>query len=90
VSFYNGPGYDELLSAMDNEGGVVPCQQWPDLFFPNIGETSEPAKKLCQGCPIMLQCLAYALQAGELYGVWGGASALERKRINKNARRAAR
>lgn len=90
MSFYTGPGYDELLNAIDDEGGVVPCQQWPDLFFPDMGGTSEPAKKLCQGCPVMLQCLAYAIKADEPYGVWGGASVLERKRIKNNARRAAR
>lgn len=86
MSFYTGPGYDELLEAIDAEGGVVPCQQWPDLYFPDLGGTSEPAKALCQGCPVLLQCLSYAIQADEPYGVWGGASVLERKRIKRNAR----
>lgn len=90
MSFYTGPGYDELLNAIDDEGGVVPCQQWPDLFFPDKGGTSEPAKELCQGCPVMLQCLEYALQSNEEFGVWGGTTFRERKRIKQNARRAAR
>jgi hypothetical protein len=30
------------------------------------------ARRLCEGCPVMAQCRAYALEAGEEYGVWGG------------------
>ena len=90
MSFYSQPGYDELLKAIEDEGGVVPCQQWPDLFFPDMRAGSEQAKKLCRTCPVMLECLAYALQAEESFGVWGGASELERKRLKRNARRTIR
>ncbi len=83
MTIYTPDGYDELQQAIIDQGGQVPCQSWPDLFFPEMGGTSEPAKKLCQGCPVKLQCLEYALNANETIGVWGGLSVLERKRLKR-------
>ena len=45
-----------------------------DQWFPtNIHETTE-AKRLCHDCPVINQCLAYALPRPELEGIWGGTS----------------
>jgi WhiB family redox-sensing transcriptional regulator len=49
----------------------------PDLFFPEIGETSRHAQLICSGCDVRERCLEYALNAGETFGVWGGANRLE-------------
>ncbi|GHE49817.1 hypothetical protein GCM10018785_19220 [Streptomyces longispororuber] len=49
----------------------------PELFFP-VGTTGpaereqEEAKRICERCPVMRQCLTYALRSGQTSGVWGG------------------
>ena len=76
--------HGDLMRAIIDEGSEVPCMTWPDLFFPELGESTVRAKKLCGSCPVKLQCLEYALDAGESIGVWGGTSPKERWRL-KNA-----
>ena len=36
------------------------------------------AKSLCGTCPVQAECRAYALAAGETFGVWGGAAERDR------------
>jgi len=56
----------------------------PELFFP-IGNTGpailqiEEAKTVCRRCEVREQCLAWALEAGQDHGVWGGMSVEERE-----------
>lgn len=59
------------------------AQTDPDAFFPDQGEDPGPALKICQRCPIKTECLEYALAADERYGVWGGVSANQRRRIQE-------
>ena len=58
----------------------------PELFFPSIGKTSNPAKAICNECPREAECLEYALSAGEKFGVWGGTSERERVLLTKARR----
>ena len=58
-----------------------------DLFFPERGEPTAPAKKVCFGCVVREDCLEYALEAGEKWGVWGGLSERERRRIRQQRAR---
>jgi hypothetical protein len=53
----------------------------PDLFFPDKGESSRPAKRVCAGCEVRPECLQYALDHGERFGVWGGLSERERREL---------
>lgn len=56
-------------------------------FFPARGQSLEPAKALCECCPVMLECLGYALRSTEpLHGIWGGTSERERKRLRSHLR----
>lgn len=55
----------------------------PDLFFPvsESGRSLEQvaaAKAVCSGCQVRRECLAFALAAGEVHGIWGGRSERER------------
>jgi WhiB family redox-sensing transcriptional regulator len=54
-------------------------------FYPGRGdhEGLKLAKKLCHTCVVKAQCLEYALAAGEHYGIWGGTSELERRKIRR-------
>jgi WhiB family transcriptional regulator, redox-sensing transcriptional regulator len=49
----------------------------PDLFFP------ERAKEVCKGCVVRGECLEYALANGEKFGIWGGLSERERRRLRR-------
>lgn len=64
----------------------------PDLFFPERGASTREAKGVCGGCEVRLECLEYALCNGEKFGIWGGLSERERRRLRRQralARRAA-
>lgn len=63
------------------------AQTDPDAFFPNTGENAGPSKSVCAACPVRVECLEYALEHNERFGVWGGLS--ERERRQERARRAA-
>lgn len=51
----------------------------PDLFFPARGESLDPARDVCNACAVKAECLAWALDNGEKWGVWGGTSERERR-----------
>jgi WhiB family redox-sensing transcriptional regulator len=55
----------------------------PELFFPQGGEKGKTlqAKAVCAQCPVREKCLAKALRNNEEYGVWGGLTATERRRL---------
>jgi WhiB family redox-sensing transcriptional regulator len=55
----------------------------PDLFFPERGASTREAKEVCRGCEVREDCLEYALQNGEKFGIWGGMSERERRRIRR-------
>lgn len=64
-----------------------------DLFFNLDSERGQAkrtreanAKAVCATCPVMAQCLAWALQVGEPYGVWGGMTADERHALRPGRR----
>jgi WhiB family transcriptional regulator, redox-sensing transcriptional regulator len=67
------------------------CQQVdPDAHFPEKGASAKDAKKVCAGCTVRVQCLDYAIEHQEQYGVWGGLNYRERLRVAKQPGRAAR
>jgi WhiB family redox-sensing transcriptional regulator len=55
----------------------------PDLFFPERGASTREAKAVCRGCEVRVECLEYALQHGEKFGIWGGLSERERRRVRR-------
>jgi WhiB family redox-sensing transcriptional regulator len=55
----------------------------PDLFFPERGASTKEAKGVCAGCEVRLECLEYALRHGEKFGIWGGMSERERRRLRR-------
>ena len=54
-----------------------------DLFFPERGASTREAKDVCRGCVVRQDCLEYALANGEKFGIWGGMSERERRRIRR-------
>ena len=55
----------------------------PDLFFPERGASTREAKEVCRGCVVRLHCLEYALVNGEKFGIWGGLSERERRKLRR-------
>ena len=53
----------------------------PGLWYPSAGESGQDAKRVCRQCSVQEPCLEYALAVRERYGVWGGASEIERRLI---------
>ena len=78
---------------MSNQETDHPTDNWqdlanclgvdPDLFFPERGASTKEAKEVCRGCVVREDCLEYALANGEKFGIWGGLSERERRRIRR-------
>jgi WhiB family redox-sensing transcriptional regulator len=59
------------------------AQTDPEAFFPEKGGSTREAKKICTGCEVRSECLEYALQNDERFGIWGGLSERERRRLKR-------
>lgn len=59
------------------------AQTDPEAFFPAKGGSTRDAKRICQRCPERAECLEFALEHDERFGVWGGLSERERRRLRK-------
>ena len=61
------------------------AQTDPEAFFPEKGGSTRDAKKICASCEVRSQCLEYALENDERFGIWGGLSERERRKLRKRA-----
>ncbi len=59
------------------------AQTDPEAFFPEKGGSTREAKKICVGCEVRAECLEYALANDERFGIWGGLSERERRRLKR-------
>ena len=71
---------DALLSWQDR---ALCAQTDPEAFFPEKGGSTREAKRICLGCEVKDQCLDYALAHDERFGIWGGLSERERRRLKR-------
>lgn len=64
----------------------------PEIFFPSSSASASfnvpEARRICRSCPVRMQCLEYALANNERWGVWGGLTERERRRLRAQRRRA--
>lgn len=51
----------------------------PSAFFDGSESGLKAAIRVCNRCPVKVECLDYALQNGEMTGIWGGKTPEERK-----------
>ncbi len=61
------------------------AQTDPEAFFPEKGGSTRDAKKICETCEVKTQCLEYALMNDERFGIWGGLSERERRKLRRRA-----
>ena len=59
------------------------AQTDPEAFFPEKGGSTREAKRICQGCEVRSECLEYALAHDERFGIWGGLSERERRKLKR-------
>ncbi len=59
------------------------AQTDPEAFFPEKGGSTREAKRICLGCEVRDECLEYALAHDERFGIWGGLSERERRRLKR-------
>tara|TARA_R100000278_G_C5361113_1_gene125411 strand:+ start:260 stop:565 length:306 start_codon:yes stop_codon:yes gene_type:complete len=73
--------WDRELNSWKNKGACVGVEQ--DIFFPERGSSTRLAKAVCRRCEVQEECLEYAVNNGEKFGIWGGLSERERRAIRK-------
>lgn len=52
-----------------------------EIFFPEKGQSTREGKKVCRSCVVRAECLEYALETGQRFGIYGGTSERERRRL---------
>jgi WhiB family transcriptional regulator, redox-sensing transcriptional regulator len=73
---------ETLLSWQDK---ALCAQTDPEAFFPEKGGSTREAKRICVSCEVKQECLEYALMQDERFGIWGGLSERERRRLKRKA-----
>jgi hypothetical protein len=84
----------QLREAIDLNGGVE-CQTQPETFYPedwhDLGRSTmmrdlatKTAKEICMRCPVIAECLQVGVY--EDFGIWGGTTPDQRKKIRKQVR----
>lgn len=58
----------------------------PESFFPEKGGSTRDAKRTCRSCEVRAECLEYALETDERFGIYGGLSPEQRRRIQRQRR----
>jgi WhiB family redox-sensing transcriptional regulator len=76
------PEDETLLSWQDK---ALCAQTDPEAFFPEKGGSTREAKRICVSCEVKQECLEYALMQDERFGIWGGLSERERRRLKRKA-----
>ena len=61
------------------------AQTDPEAFFPEKGGSTREAKRVCLSCEVRAECLEYALAHDERFGIWGGLSERERRRLKRRS-----
>jgi WhiB family redox-sensing transcriptional regulator len=81
-----GAGADTDQPALLGWQEQALCAQTdPEAFFPEKGGSTREAKRICVGCEVKGECLEYALEQDERFGIWGGLSERERRRLKRAA-----
>lgn len=69
--------------AFPNLPDALCAQVDPELFYPDKGETARPAKRICRNCYEQTNCLQWALDHDETFGIWGGTTRQQRKKLQR-------
>lgn len=73
------------MSGFAPEGALC-AETDPEAFYPETGDHGHAALEICRRCPVRDACLTYALENDERFGIWGGTTALQRRRLKVRVR----
>jgi WhiB family transcriptional regulator, redox-sensing transcriptional regulator len=76
---------DLLGNAPEWQERALCSQTDPEAFFPEKGGSTREAKRICSRCEVKSECLEYALGHDERFGIWGGLSERERRKLKRRA-----
>ena len=79
-----GIGVDDAAEQSWQDRALC-AQTDPEAFFPEKGGSTREAKRVCRSCEVRSECLEYALENDERFGIWGGMSERERRRLKREA-----
>lgn len=80
LPMFGTPEDDGVMGWQDR---ALCAQTDPEAFFPEKGGSTREAKKVCSGCEVRAECLEYALAHDERFGIWGGLSERERRKLKR-------
>lgn len=80
LSLFGEPEDDGLMGWQER---ALCAQTDPEAFFPEKGGSTREAKKVCTQCDVKAECLEYALANDERFGIWGGLSERERRKLKR-------
>lgn len=72
-----------MTNEVDWLADALCAQTDPEAYFPARGGSTRAAKQICLRCPVRAECLEYALEHDERFGVWGGLSERERRPLKR-------
>ena len=77
--------FDILFDSVEHEWQeqALCAETDPEAFFPEKGGSTREAKRICKACAVRDECLEYALEHDERFGIWGGLSERERRRLKR-------
>lgn len=81
---------DDIFDLLDDsqyawQADALCAQTDPEAFFPEKGGSTREAKRVCLSCSVRTECLEYALAQDERFGIWGGLSERERRKLKRAA-----
>ena len=81
----------DMVEQLTQEAGewqdyALCAQTDPEAFFPEKGGSTRDAKKICRRCTVREECLEFAIVNQERFGIWGGMSERERRRLAQQYR----
>lgn len=76
-------GQDSDDAELSWQERALCAQTDPEAFFPEKGGSTREAKKVCVSCEVRAECLEYALENDERFGIWGGLSERERRKLKR-------
>jgi WhiB family redox-sensing transcriptional regulator len=82
LPIFGTPDDDGLMGWQER---ALCAQTDPEAFFPEKGGSTREAKRVCTGCDVRAECLEYALEHDERFGIWGGLSERERRKLKRRA-----
>src|SRR5699024_397846 len=76
-------GQDSDEAELTSQERALSARTEPEAFFPEKGGSTREAKKVCVSCEVRAECLEYALENDERFGIWGGLSERERRKLKR-------